>query len=100
MSSKNFNKGGQRRTIECGCGFSISGHPTELNLRIRLHKKKCANGDNNSVPLAFNPTLGNINGWKGLGKKCQAVTEGEKLCEVMNYGSVSYEYKKDYDKKK
>ena len=99
MPHQSFNKGGQMRTIECNCGFSIKGHPTELNLRIRLHKKKCVNGDTNSVPLPFNSALGDINGWKGLGKKGQSIADGDKLCEVMSDGSVSYEYKKEYDKK-
>lgn len=63
--SKTFNKGGQRRTIEAGCGWRCVGHPTEVNKKFILHKKYCKFcGSHTDLP-DFDKTAGNMNGWKG-----------------------------------
>lgn len=43
MSSRNNNIGGGgiNRTIMCPCGFNIRGDPNRLDLRLKLHNKKC-----------------------------------------------------------
>ena len=41
LTMPKYNQGGQRRTVMNPCGFSISGHPTQINLRLKLHQKKC-----------------------------------------------------------
>lgn len=68
-----FQRGGQRRTIEAGCGWRCVGHPTEVNKKYILHKKYCKDcGDNNTDKLpAFNKEGGKMNGWKGITNRNQ-----------------------------
>jgi len=69
MSHKTFNQGGQRRTVEFPCGFKVQGHPKELNMRVKLHKKTCEHCkcvDAHTDLPAFNKTHGNANGWDGV----------------------------------
>jgi hypothetical protein len=61
-----FNRGGQRRTIEAGCGWRCVGHPNEVDSKYKIHKKFCNTcKDNNFDIPKFNRTNGDINGWKG-----------------------------------
>ena len=44
MSSRNNNNvrgGGINRSIICPCGFNLRGDPNRLDLRLKLHNKKC-----------------------------------------------------------
>ena len=62
-----FQKGGQRRTIETGCGWRCVGHPTEVNKKFLIHKRYCKDCNNNiSVLPEYNKEAGLINGWSGL----------------------------------
>jgi len=62
-----FQKGGQKRTIETGCGWRCVGHPTEVNKKYSIHKRYCKDCNNNvSVLPEWNREAGLINGWNGL----------------------------------
>ena len=62
-----FNRGGQRRTIEAGCGFRCVGHPTEVNKKYLLHKKYCKDcGETEYQAPEFNKEGANTNGWNGV----------------------------------
>ena len=63
--SKSFNKGGQRRTIETGCGWRCVGHPNEVNKKFIIHKRYCKICEDVTMDTQFNRTAGDINGWKG-----------------------------------
>jgi hypothetical protein len=67
-----FNRGGQKRTIELGCGFRIVGHPREVEGKLKIHKKRCSacSEFDTKVP-EFSREAGVINGWNGCrgGKK-------------------------------
>lgn len=65
--------GGQRRTIEVGCGYRCVGHPQEVNKKYLIHKRYCKDcGDNNTDVLPeFNKLGGKINGWKGVTNRNQ-----------------------------
>jgi hypothetical protein len=75
MASGCYNRGGQRRTIEAGCGYRIVGHPQEVNAKFSRHKKYCincknlnieTNTTNNDIVLPkFDKDAGTMNGWKG-----------------------------------
>jgi len=64
---KSVNFGGQRRTAELGCGFTIRGHPNEVNKRTEIHMRHCAvcKASNITIP-EYNKTNADINGWSGL----------------------------------
>ena len=65
-----FNRGGQRRTLEAGCGYKCVGHPTEVNKKYLLHKRYCKEcGESETEPPEFNKEAGNMNGWKGVSLK-------------------------------
>jgi hypothetical protein len=68
-----YQRGGQRRTIEAGCGWRCVGHPQEVNGKFRLHKKYCETcRENHTQELpSFNKEAGNINGWKGITNRNQ-----------------------------
>jgi len=68
-----YQRGGQRRTIEAGCGWRCAGHPQEVNGKFRLHKKYCETcRENHTQELpSFNKEAGNINGWKGITNRNQ-----------------------------
>lgn len=61
-----FSKGGQRRTIEAGCGWRCFGHPNEVDKKYLRHRRYCSSCKENPVELPeFNKVAGLINGWKG-----------------------------------
>jgi hypothetical protein len=65
-----FSRGGQRRTLEAGCGYRCVGHPTEVNKKYLLHKRYCKEcGDTEYQAPEFNRDAANINGWKGVSLK-------------------------------
>jgi hypothetical protein len=69
-----YLKGGQRRTIEVGCGWRCVGHPQEVNKKYILHKRYCKDCiDNNKVDelAEFNKVGGKMNGWKGITNRNQ-----------------------------
>jgi hypothetical protein len=70
-----FNYGGQQRTIQSTCGFTIKGHPQEVNKKIIRHRRYCnicriaienSLTEENVIPPAFNKVSGMINGWNGM----------------------------------
>jgi hypothetical protein len=82
MSHKTFNKGGQRRTIDFPCGFKLQGHPNELGLKTKLHKKTCEHCkcvDAHTDLPAFNKTHGNANGWDGVRAGVKRVAQEDKM---------------------
>ena len=68
-----YNKGGQRRTIEAGCGYKCVGHPTEVNKKWIRHKRTCSvckEGNSLKELPTHNKEGGLTNGWNGFtGKK-------------------------------
>jgi len=92
--NKSYSFGGQRRTFICPCGFHIQGHPTQLTLKLRLHKKVCEEAmkgaDNKELNIEFNTDKALANGWKGFdakkGGKANATAtvfcEGEYVGEI------------------
>jgi hypothetical protein len=61
-----FRKGGQRRTIEAGCGWRCFGHPNEVDKKYLRHRRYCSSCKENADELPkFNREAGLINGWKG-----------------------------------
>jgi len=80
---KNYFTGGQKRTTQFDCGFVISGHPTELKRRVKLHKKTCehckCSGQNIIFP-EFSNFNGRKNGWNGLSIKGEVLQTKNKLC--------------------
>ena len=69
MGKKSCSMGGQRRTIICACGHTIQGHPTQLETKIRLHKKVCDDYNDIFEAGAFDKVLANKNGWGGCDGK-------------------------------
>jgi hypothetical protein len=61
--------GGQRRTIICACGHTIQGHPTQLDTKIRLHKKFCSDYNDDLEAGFFDKNLAYKNGWGGVDGK-------------------------------
>ena len=70
-----INYGGQQRTIQSTCGFTIKGHPQEVNKKIIRHRKYCnicriaienSLTEDNVTPPAFNKVSGMRNGWNGM----------------------------------
>ena len=67
---KQYSKGGQRRTIEAGCGYRCVGHPNEVNKKYLIHKRYCSTCNEGITELPeFNKTAGLINGWKGINNR-------------------------------
>jgi len=73
--TKMFNFGGQQRTIQSTCGFTIKGHPQEVNKKIIRHRKYCnicriaienSLTEDFTKPPAFNKVSGMSNGWNGM----------------------------------
>jgi hypothetical protein len=64
-----MNFGGQRRTIETGCGWRCVGHPQEVNGKFKIHKRLCdicRESHTKELPK-FSNEAANINGsWKGI----------------------------------
>lgn len=68
-----FQRGGQRRTIEAGCGWRCVGHPQEVNGKFKIHKKfcnTCKDSYTEGLP-EFNKEGGKMNGWKGITNRGQ-----------------------------
>lgn len=68
---KQYSKGGQRRTIEAGCGYRCQGHPQEVNKKFEIHKRycnTCKESHTETLP-EFNKTAGLMNGWKGINNR-------------------------------
>jgi hypothetical protein len=70
-----INFGGQQRTIQSTCGFTIKGHPQEVNKKIIRHRKYCnicriaienSLTEDFTEPPAFNKVSGMTNGWNGM----------------------------------
>lgn len=100
-----YNRGGQRRTIQSGCGWCRTGHPTEVNRLYILHKKFCKDGCGSSGYEApeFNKEAGNINGWKGSTIKGYKPRQVQSTClvdgkriEVMSEASSIDEAVRDF----
>jgi hypothetical protein len=68
--SKTFNKGGQRRTLELGCGWRCVGHPTEVNKKFIIHQRHCKECGEAKIQLPeYSRIAGDTNGWKGQSHK-------------------------------
>jgi len=69
-----YCKGGQYRTCNLPCGYTIRKHPREVNGIVKIHMKNCKvcqdalNGNKLEVP-EFNKAVGMLNGWGGLDKR-------------------------------
>jgi len=82
-----FNKGGQRRTAQLGCGYICSGSHRECEGKLKLHFKVCvvcqlsgtAERDK-SRDKSFNRTLGDINKWHGFDAKGNKVNQMVSEC--------------------
>jgi hypothetical protein len=83
MSHKQYNLGGQRRTTDFPCGFRIQGHPNELGLKTRLHKKTCDRcKDVNIEQVPFNKAVGTTNGWSGVTKENKVIKQEDKMATI------------------
>jgi hypothetical protein len=81
---RTFNRGGQRRTTECPCGFSVRGDVRTANFKMKLHLKLCKNEEKEKyTPSPFNSANGMINGWDGLVGSNQA---NERLGQIIRGG--------------
>ena len=82
--AREFNRGGQRRTSECPCGFSARGDVRTANFKMKLHLKLCKNAEKETfIPSPFNTANGKINGWDGLIASNQAT---ERVGQIMRGG--------------
>jgi len=54
--------GGQRRTLFCPCGFVSKGSPRDVNMRFKMHQKKCDQTDTNPTSLPFDGLTNGRNG--------------------------------------
>jgi hypothetical protein len=79
-----YNRGGQQRTIQAGCGWCRKGHPTEVNRLYLLHRKYCKEGCATTDYEApeFNKEAGNRNGWNGSSNKGGKPTHIQSTCLV------------------
>jgi hypothetical protein len=79
-----YNRGGQQRTIQAGCGWCRKGHPTEVNRLYKLHIKFCKQGcgETNYEAPEFNKEAGNMNGWKGSTIKGGKTSQVQSTCLV------------------
>lgn len=64
--TKTFNYGGQRRTVQTGCGYTASGSVRDCNFKINLHKKNCPMCSGAVTPTEFDSVGASYNGWDGL----------------------------------
>jgi len=81
---RTFNRGGQRRTSECPCGFSARGDVRTANFKMKLHLKLCKNAEKETyTPTPFNRENAEINGWDGLVASNQAT---ERVGQIMRGG--------------
>ena len=86
---KIINHGGQMRTIYCPCGHNIVGHPTQLKLKQRLHRKVCELASEDDIDAqVFNGLT--TNGWKGTGQTGQApILKPCVRIDGVTYGNLS-----------
>ena len=84
-----FNRGGQKRTIELGCGFRIVGHPREVEGKLKIHKKRCSacSEFDTKVP-EFSREAGDINGWNG----CKGDKKTTKMMTTAFVNGVKSDY--------
>jgi|688.fasta_scaffold68860_2 hypothetical protein len=62
-----FQKGGQRRTIETGCGWTCRKSPREADALFRMHRRHCELCKGSGDLPEFNRVNGKANGWGGVG---------------------------------
>jgi hypothetical protein len=88
--TKSVPQGGQRRTIECACGYRAQGHPTQINLRMRLHDKVCGAAGIDTVGTipAFNYYQAYGNGWGGCSNGKQHNMIGSVFSDKAVVGTV------------
>ena len=95
---KQYQKGGQRRTMEAGCGWRCVGHPQEVNGKWAIHRRycnECRETQLEELP-EFNREAGLMNGWGGITNRNQqpnrmlttAVVEGEPMNIITNTNSI------------
>lgn len=74
-----YNRGGQRRTTEAGCGFTAVGSVRECAGKMRLHQKVCAICSQQSTFTTppHNAELGTNNGWKGINVKGNCIKKDD-----------------------
>ena len=72
MSTK--QTGGRRRTLTAACGYSLAGHPNEVNALFKRHQRYCATCKGNSVP-DFDAAAAKNNGWDGLQQNRKLVSK-------------------------
>lgn len=95
---KQFCKGGQRRTMEAGCGWRCVGHPQEVNGKWEIHRRYCKDcmDTQTEVMPEFNKTAGLMNGWKGMTNRNQqpnqmlttAFVNGERMDILTNANTL------------
>jgi hypothetical protein len=78
--------GGRRRTLTAACGYSIAGHPTEVNSLFRRHQRYCSACTGHTMP-DFNATAAKGNGWDGLGKKHHLISRYEATTAITLQGT-------------
>ena len=79
-------KGGRRRTLTAVCGYSIAGHPNEVDSLFRRHQRYCSTCKGHNIP-EFNAAAATSNGWDGLGKKHSLVSRYEATTSVNLHGT-------------
>jgi hypothetical protein len=84
-----FNRGGQKRTMELGCGFRIVGHPREVEGKLKIHNKRCSTCSEFGAGVPeFSREAGNINGWNG----CRGVKKPTKMMTTAFVNGVKSDY--------
>ncbi len=58
-------RGGQRRTVVCGCDRTFRGHPNEVNKLYERHRRYCERAIQVELP-EYNRITAKKNGWKGM----------------------------------
>ena len=64
--TKTINQGGQRRTIQLGCGYTTKGSVKECEFKMKLHSKRCSLCVGNHKSKEFDNSMALHNGWNGL----------------------------------
>lgn len=85
--SQAFQLGGQRRTILCPCGHHIQGHPTQLTLKLRLHRKVC--DQLGIIVPEYNKQQANANGWGGVAGGKVVAMEASVFNEGVAFGTIN-----------
>ena len=77
MTKGTYNKGGQRRTMMSGCGWSARGALREVDAKFRLHKRVCETCRNRNVEIPeYDKVAATANGWNGLDAKARPTDLG------------------------